>query len=512
MQHTARMINFSDITTLLVIACLILLTALAIVLFFLISKTEEFRELKFSFDRMMASFNELDEQAKLVVQTDLELNRAQEELERRVLGMNVLQQFARRASMSLNENEIFQKIDPQLVSELGFAKAMAVTIDNNRQFICRASIGVAADKVLIINNSLANEPGIISPLEKGLTVSSAALSGQEAAFVRKVFDCEHFILSPLIAQRKLAGFLFFGNDRNAPQISAGDEELITILGNQLASALENSRLFEQVYLSSQTLETKVNERTRELSQALKAVEEVSRKKTEFVSAVSHELRTPLTSIKGYASILMTGKVGAIPDPVKERLGKINTHSDNLVKLINDLLDISRIESGRVEMKTTPKDIRLLVENVADMLLPQVNGKGLSIKINIAADTPPIEIDQTQVERVFINLIGNATKFTSAGGVISVNAHMNWPKDEAIFEVADTGIGIKKEDLSRLFSEFFRVDNEINMSVKGTGLGLVLARNIVQAHHGRMWVTSEVGHGTTFHFTLPVKHKPLETTA
>jgi two-component system phosphate regulon sensor histidine kinase PhoR len=209
---------------------------------------------------------------------------------------------------------------------------------------------------------------------------------------------------------------------------------------------------------------------------------------------------------------MTGKVGDIPDAVKERLGKINSHSDNLVKLINDLLDISRIESGRVEMKVTPQNIKPMLENITDLLAPQLTTKGVGIRLNLPANMPMIEYDPTQVDRVFINLISNAIKFTPAGGCITINGHLNPTAEEITFEVADTGIGIKKEDLARIFDEFFRVDNDINMKVKGTGLGLALAKNIVEAHLGRMWVTSEVGHGTTFHFTLPFTHKPKDANA
>ena len=193
-----------------------------------------------------------------------------------------------------------------------------------------------------------------------------------------------------------------------------------------------------------------------------------------------------------------------PAAVKERLAKINSHSDNLVKLINDLLDIARIESGRVEMKTVLQPIKPMLTNIADLLTPQLSAKTLTLRVQVQADAPEIEFDTSQVERVFINLISNAIKFTPPGGTITINAIPQWDKHAIVCEVADTGIGIKTEDVIRVFDEFYRVDNEINMSVKGTGLGLALAKNIVEAHGGKIWVTSEVGAGTTFHFTLPFK--------
>src|SRR5205814_1823106 len=139
-------------------------------------------------------------------------------------------------------------------------------------------------------------------------------------------------------------------------------------------AIENAQLFDKVFRSSQELEIKVKDRTKQLANALAQVEEINKKKTEFLSAVSHELRTPLTSIKGYAAILIAGKFGDIPAAVKERLAKINTHSDNLVSLINNLLDITRIESGRVEMHFSPQKTKTLLDNIADLLSPQLTAK------------------------------------------------------------------------------------------------------------------------------------------
>ncbi|MBF0593841.1 MAG: GAF domain-containing sensor histidine kinase [Candidatus Omnitrophica bacterium] len=491
-----------DLTPILSIFCLTLLTAAGTLLYFLINKNEELRDLKAAHAKIMLSFNELDEQAKLIVKTDLELNKAQEELDRRLNGLNTLQKLARTMRTSLDENEAFQRIDPKLMTELGFSRTLAVAINENEALVCRTAINFPSTHIDTTLKTLKTNSAILEALKNGTVFSSLSTAPKARAAIVSLFETEHFILAPLLTQAGLAGFLLTGNQYHASPITEGDEELISILASQLAQTIENAHLFEQVYRSSQMLETKVNDRTRELSFALKQVEEISRKKTEFISAVSHELRTPLTSIKGYASILMTGKIGEIPDAVKERLGKINLHSDNLVKLINDLLDIARIESGRVEMKTTRQPIKPMLTNIADLLTPQLSAKMLILRVQIQADTPEIEFDASQVERVFINLISNAIKFTKPGGIITINAIPQWDKQILLCEVADTGIGIKKEDVAKVFDEFYRVDNEINMNVKGTGLGLALAKNIVEAHGGRMWVSSEINIGTTFHFTLP----------
>ena len=199
----------------------------------------------------------------------------------------------------------------------------------------------------------------------------------------------------------------------------------------------------------------------------------------------------------------------MPSAVKERLAKINAHSDHLVSLINDLLDIARIESGRQEMKFAAYKIKTIVDNVADLLTPQITAKGITLHLRLAQEIKEIYVDASHAERVLINLLSNAIKFTPQNGTITLAVAATLESGYAVFSVSDTGIGIPASELQKLFSEFFRVDNEINQNVKGTGLGLVLAKNIVQAHRGKIWVQSQVKTGTTFYFTLPSCQKAFE---
>ncbi|MDD5292279.1 MAG: HAMP domain-containing sensor histidine kinase, partial [Candidatus Omnitrophica bacterium] len=241
-------------------------------------------------------------------------------------------------------------------------------------------------------------------------------------------------------------------------------------------------------------------RTRELSAALEEIKVVTKPKSDFVSAVSHELRTPLTSIKGYASLLSAGKLGELPQPVKERLEKINKHADSLSQLINNILDISRIESGRVEMKIEDIDLKRLLDAVSDLLAPQFKEKQINFSQELADNISTLPADINQLQRVFINLIGNSLKFTPPDGKITVRAKK---ADGAVqIDVEDTGMGIAEKNLGKIFGEFYREDNEINQNVKGTGLGLSLVKYIVEAHKGKIWFTSKLNKGTTFSFTLP----------
>ena len=495
-------INSSQLFLFSSIAIIGILGLVGYFLMAIFEKSETIRQMNASHQKLMRSFNELDEQAKLIVRTDLELNKAQEELDKRLNGINALQRTSRQISQALNENEIFQKLNHALFEELGFSRMLTATFEENKKIYVRNSIDFVENKIKTCLDFLNKDEQILNILKEGRAISSINAPRKIKEKISVALESEHFILAPILTQNGTAGFVFVGNRYASLAITQGDEELIAILASQIGQSIENAQLFEKVFRSSQELELKVKERTKQLAGALEQVNEISQRKTEFISAVSHELRTPLTSIKGYAAILMAGKIGVIPEPVKERLAKINTHSDNLVALINNLLDIARIESGRVDLKLALTPIKTLIDNISDLLTPQIKDKDIRLKIDLPSEAKELYVDVSHVERVFINLLSNAIKFTPKGGQITINADPVIKNGFITFSVMDTGIGIAPDDFNKLFNEFYRVDNEINQNVKGTGLGLTLAKNIVEIHHGKIWVQSQVGNGTTFYFTLP----------
>ncbi|MDE2221786.1 MAG: hypothetical protein KGK03_01815 [Candidatus Omnitrophica bacterium] len=490
----------------LVVFIFILICIIVYLVYSFVSREETIARMKAQQDKLLSSFNELDEQAKLIVRTDLELHKTREEMDKRLNGLNALQRTSRQMSQALNESEIFQKISPSLFGDLGFSRILIACINDNNLLKVRLNIGYKDSRADAILKEFESEE-TLKGLTAALSLNNCPTKTRER--IIQIFESDHFILAPVTAQTGAIGFVFAGYGFNAPAMTQGDEELITILAGQIGQSIENARLFEKVFLSSQHLELKVAERTKQLATALQKVNEISRKKSEFISAVSHELRTPLTSIKGYASILIAGKIGDVPAAVKERLSKINTHSDNLVSLINNLLDIARIESNRQEMKFALYKIKSMVDNVADLLAPQMTAKGIKLQQRLCTEVENIYVDASQVERVFINLLGNAIKFTPAQGTVTIGVSPALDEGFAVLSVSDTGIGIPAAEIQKLFNEFFRVDNEINQNVKGTGLGLVLAKNIVAAHHGKIWVESTVGTGTIFYFTLPASQKAFE---
>jgi len=496
------MIDENPISMIIVIGCLTTVASLAIVLTY---KMQVIKQLRASLNKLKRSLDEMDEQAKLIVRTDMELNKTQEELDKKINGLYALQKLSRMVSTTLEENEIFKRVEPVHLEELGFQKACDfLWEEKEKKFALHINIGYLEDELEIITQGRDLLSKLYLDLIKSeKTISSTSLQERNVQLKDRIcqtFAVKSFVISPILPKAGNKGILFVGTENVETLISEGDEELITILANQLGQALENARLFEETWLAQQDLEKKVEERTHKLSQVLNEVKTISKRKTDFVSSVSHELRTPLTSIKGYASILLAGKLGNLPAAIKERLGKINRHSDELVQLVNDLLDISRIESGRVVMQSEQLDLKEIVEVVSDLLSAQFREKEIEFTSKIPPNAKIISADRRQIERVFINIMANAAKFTPQKGKIILLAKKT--NNEVQVDITDTGCGIPQEEQETIFEEFYRVDNPINQEVKGTGLGLSLVRHIIEAHNGKIWVKSRAGAGSTFSFTLP----------
>lgn len=230
---------------------------------------------------------------------------------------------------------------------------------------------------------------------------------------------------------------------------------------------------------------------------LKRLEEVRK---DFVANVSHELRTPISSIKGYAETLLDGKVDN-EDTIKEFLGIIYQDSNRLANLIDDLLDLSKIESGKMNMEVEPLDILPIVKRCRNVLEKSAKDKALAIKFEVPADLPKVLGDHKRLSQVFLNLLDNAIKYTPEGGTITLSASS---KENVVqVDVSDTGIGISEKDLPRIFERFYRVDKARSRELGGTGLGLSIVKHIVQAHAGQVWVRSTLGKGSSFSFTIPV---------
>ena len=475
----------------------------------LVYKDEKIKKLQKSLQNLQKTYDDLDNQAKLIIKTDLELHKTQSELDKKIAGLYTLQKISHVLSTTLDEDEIFDKISEEYITELGFDKAISFLVDPTQPSSLgdnpdiKLNIGYTEGEVKeIFASKFAKE--IFEPVVKqAQTISSLdpRIVHRGLDSTTKICKVNSFVCAPISKKEGVIGALFVGSESTYSPITLGDKEIVSILATQIGQSIENAKLFEETWRSHHELETKVKQRTKELSKALEEIQIITKRKSDFVSAVSHELRTPLTSIKGYASLLSAGKLGAISGPVKQRLEKINRHSDDLSQLINNLLDISRIESGRIEMKIENINLQESLDTLSDLLAPQFKEKQIEFIQEISKDSNNISADKNQLKRIFINLIGNALKFTPAKGKITVRAKKI--DDSVQLEVEDTGVGIAEKNLNKIFEEFYREDNEVNQEVKGTGLGLSLVRYIIEAHKGKIWVDSKLNKGTTFSFTLPL---------
>ncbi|MCA9959726.1 MAG: GAF domain-containing protein, partial [Anaerolineales bacterium] len=239
--------------------------------------------------------------------------------------------------------------------------------------------------------------------------------------------------------------------------------------------------------------------------------ELDRLKSEFVSTVSHELRTPMTSIKGYVDLMLMGAAGKMSDAQTRYLQVIKNNAERLHMLVNDLLDISRIETGKTTLDLRPVDIAQLVEQVVEAHLRgriQHENKPITVITDTPSNLPLVNIDHARVTQVLTNLLDNAFNYTPPDGEIRVTARENG--NYVFISVSDTGIGISKEDQTKIFDRFYRAEHEVVQKVSGTGLGLAIVRSLVEMHNGQLTVESAPGSGSTFTFNLPIVVEDSET--
>ncbi|MBP7087835.1 MAG: HAMP domain-containing histidine kinase [Candidatus Omnitrophica bacterium] len=437
------------------------------------------------------TIRELDEQAKLIIKSDMELKLYQQEIDDKLNKLTLIRNLIVSSIHTLDREKIFFQINEKVINDLGFKKG--VILDYNNWDI-KINVGFEPDEVMEIKNILQYKKDLIKETQL------IRPDNENYKQLLSLLGTNEVLITPIKVRQNIYAIFLVSNLILHAEVEKPEEETLLIIGMYLSQCLDNISLFEDLYHTKDSLEKRIKERTNELVRSLRTIEVISKMKSDFISSVSHELRTPLTSVKGFSSLLVEEKFGKLPENAKERLIKIDENVDKLMEIVNALLDISRIESGRVDIKIVPAEIIRLIKDTTDFLSPQMTAKNLTLTLELP-EKLNVYMDKNLIERALTNIISNAIKFTPQGGKIKIGCKKE--VDKALIFISDSGYGIEKEAMDKIFQEFYRVNNPIIKGIKGSGLGLSLVKRIIETHKQKIWLESEPGKGTTFYFTLKV---------
>jgi signal transduction histidine kinase len=331
--------------------------------------------------------------------------------------------------------------------------------------------------------------------------------------VRAVADTkptESWLGVPMIARDRVIGVISVESfKKNA--FTNDDMLLLTAIANQAAVAIENAHLYKDMEALTYALEQRVMERTNELRETNLRLLAADRSKNQFLANMSHELRTPLNSIIGFSSVLLENTRAVIPQRLYKFLENIHVAGNHLLELINDILDLSKIEAGKMELRTDEFDLRETIASVERVMKGFAAEAKVNITVSIDPSVPRVRLDEGRLKQILFNLLSNAVKFSPDGGPVTI-AVTSIPRttsplgvETVRIDVADRGIGIAPDELQRIFDEFYQTEEGRRARRGGTGLGLSLTRNFVELHHGRIDVRSEAGEGSCFSLYLPVDY-------
>jgi GAF domain-containing protein/DNA-binding response OmpR family regulator len=413
-----------------------------------------------------------------------------EETQRRATQLAAAAEVARDATAILDMDQLLDETVDLISAQFGFYHAGVFLVDDTREHaVLRAASSEGGQRMLERGHKLAvGKAGIVGHVAATGEPRIALDVGQDAFHlaVPDLPDTGSEMALPLISRGHVIGVL----DVQSTEGAAFTQEDVTTLqtmADQLATAIENARLFEEIQRTA--------ERLRELD----------RLKSQFLANMSHELRTPLNSIIGFSRVILKGIDGPLTEVQRTDLQAIYDSGQHLLSLINNVLDLSKIEAGRMEIIFEDMDLREIIEGVMSTAVALVKGKPVELQQSIAPDLPTVRGDPRRIRQVLVNLVGNAAKFTEEG-FIHVRAEAS--PTEVTIAVADSGTGIQPDKLGTIFEPFMQVDASTTRRAGGTGLGLSITRYFVEMHGGRIRVESRPGEGSTFYVMLPVEPPPL----
>jgi signal transduction histidine kinase len=410
------------------------------------------------------------------------------ELAQSVAELRALGEVSQAVNSTLDLNEVLNTIVTKAV-QLSETDAGAIYDydETKREFGLRSTYGMDEDMIAAIKERHVriSDPGIGQAALQRTPVAIADVRDQPAS---EIFDMvmragfRALLIAPLLgAEQRIVGALVVRR-RRPGEFSKQTIDLLQTFGAQSVLAIQNARLFS------------------EIGEKGKQLEIASQHKSQFLANMSHELRTPLNAILGYTELILDNIYGDTPDKMRGVLERVASNGKHLLGLINDVLDLSKIEAGQFTLSLTDYSIKNVVQSVFSVVESLATAKQLALKTEVPPGLPSAHGDERRLTQVLLNLVGNAIKFTDKGEV-AIGASVS--DGSYTLSVHDTGPGIAEADRSKIFEEFQQADSSATKKKGGTGLGLSISKRIVEMHGGRIWVDSTVGQGSTFSFTVPL---------